>query len=153
MQYATEADCAARIDQYGGLSTTTTPNLAQAAGIIAGQSARINAILAGRGLGVPVTSPQVFVESLKETCINCAASVILRARFPDQDGPSSEKGWKFFEDRCQEGLAGLKDGSEIPADVVAGRAVGPSTYFTRNPDEDETLGANAEPVLSMRMDW
>lgn len=153
MIYCTEADCAARMDQYGGLSATTNPTLAQASEIIAGRSARINAVLAGRGITVPVTAPSVFVDQLRDICISGSVSVMLRARYPDQDGPASEKSWKFFEEDWRAGLAGLKDGSEIPSSVVASSRVGPSTYFTRNPDQDETLGTNAEPALTMRMVW
>ena len=56
--------------------------------------------------------------------------------------------YQFWESRYQRALKALRDGSAIPAGLAASSAqVMPSTYFTRNPDEEEALGDIAEPFF------
>lgn len=151
--YSTVGKCAGRMAQYGGLSASTHPTVDEATDILEDIASQINAVLASKGLSVPVTAPAQFVTFLGAVNTWGAVAEILKSRFPDATGPGETPAYALFERRYQDALKGLADGSLIPSDVGRSEAAKPSTYFTRNPDTDEDLGANAEPLFTMDMQW
>src|SRR3989304_1481780 len=149
MAYAVLTDTQALIAKFP-ISDTTKPTDTQATAIINDVSLEIDATLAGGGYAVPVTSPSWFVDYLGLVNQYGAAAAILKAMFPEAAAASDDTIAisTFWEARYQKALKSLRDGSTIPAGLAAGSAqVKPSTYFTRNPDEEEDLGDIAEPFF------
>jgi len=150
MAYATQAATQGLMAKFA-LSPSSTPTDAQATAIITSTSSEIDVVLATRGLTVPLTAPQYFVDYLADVNEWGAAAAILKSMFPGSTGPSETPAWAFWEKRYQDALKGLKDGSLIPADVVpTGNAViAASTYLTNNPDTEVYLGVVAEPMFKI----
>ncbi len=147
MPYAELSDVQALLAKFS-IGGTTKPTVTQATAIIRDVSAEVDAALAGAGFAVPVTAPAWFVNYLGLVNQYGAASAILKAMFPDVSGPDETPAYAFWESRYQKALAALRNGSAIPPGLAAGSAqVTPSTYFTRNPDEEEDLGEIAEPFF------
>jgi hypothetical protein len=149
MAYAVLADIQALIAKFT-IGATTKPTSTQATAIIDDVSAEVDAALAGAGFAVPVTTPTWFVNYLGLVNQYGAASAILKAMFPEAAGATEQNPavYAFWESRYQRALKALRDGSAIPPGLAAGAAqVTPSTYFTRNPDEEEDLGDIAEPFF------
>ena len=149
MPYAELSDVQALLAKFtvGG---TTKPTVTQATAIIRDVSAEIDAALAGAGFAVPVTAPAWFVNYLGLVNQYGAAAAILKSMFPEAAGATEQTPavYAFWESRYQKALKALRDGSAIPPGLAAGSAqVTPSTYFTRNPDEEEDLGVIAEPFF------
>ena len=149
MAYAVIADVQALLPKFT-LGAATKPTSTQATAIINDVSVEIDAALAGAGYAVPVTTPTWFVDYLGLVNQYGAAAAILKAMFPEAAAASDDTIaiYTFWEARYQKALKSLRDGSTIPAGLAAGSAqVKPSTYFTRNPDEEEDLGDIAEPFF------
>jgi len=149
MAYAVIADVQALLPKFT-LGAATKPTSTQATAIINDVSVEIDAALAGAGYAVPVTAPSWFVDYLGLVNQYGAAAAILKAMFPEAAGSADTVPaiYQFWESRYQRALKALRDGSAIPAGLAASSAqVTPSTYFTRNPDEEEDLGDIAEPFF------
>ena len=147
MPYAELSDVQALLAKFtvGG---TTKPTITQATAMISDVSLEVDAALAGAGFAVPVTTPTWFVNYLGLINQYGAAAAILKSMFSDSSGPDETPAYAFWESRYQKALKALRDGSAIPPGLAAGSAqVTPSTYFTRNPDEEEDLGDIAEPFF------
>lgn len=134
------------------LDANSKPTATQAGVVIDGISAEIDSVLAGAGYTVPVTTPSHFVAWLKLLNQFGAASAIIRSIFADKTGGSDTGGEggieAYYAARYKDGLASLRNGSIIPPGLTSNAGyVAPSTYFTRNPDEDEDLGVIAEPFF------
>ena len=151
MSYAVIADVQGVIPKWT-FSGTTKPSTTQATAIIDAVSEEIDSILAARGIAVPVTAPAHFLAALVMLNVYGGAARILRAAFPDATGPGETPAYAYWEKQYDEGIAGLRNGTAIPRSVSASDLyVDPSTYFTRNPDEEEDLGDIAEPTFKRRM--
>ena len=149
MAYAVIADVQALFPKFT-LGAATKPTTTQATAIINDVSVEIDAALAGAGYAVPVTAPSWFGDYLGLVNQYGAAAAILKAMFPEAAGSADTTPaiYQFWESRYQRALKALRDGSAIPAGLAASSAqVMPSTYFTRNPDEEEDLGDIAEPFF------
>ena len=62
--------------------------------------------------------------------------------FPEATGPGESPAFRFWEMKYQAALKLLRDGTDIPTDLMAGGTDNPlpTSYFVRNPDEEEELG-------------
>lgn len=154
MAYADQTALEARLPKRGSDASAFLPlTTTQVDDILDGISDDLDGRLAQLGIGVPVLladHPTLYAY-LSRLCVWGSAAEVTRARFHDGSGPSAEAAWAFFEDRYQKGLANLAD---IALGVV-GRpsALRPASYTQQHPDEDNDLGANAEPVLTTTMEW
>ena len=149
MAYAALSDVQGLVAKFT-ISASTKPTDTQAGVIITDVSAEIDSVIAGAGYAVPVTTPSWFVDYLGLVNQYGAAAAILKAMFPEAAGSADTVPavYQFWESRYQRAMKALRDGSAIPAGLAASSAqVTPSTYFTRNPDEEEDLGDIAEPFF------
>ena len=147
--YAALADVQGLIAKFT-ISASSKSTDTQAGVIITDVSAEIDSVIAGAGYAVPVTAPAWFLNALKLLNAYGAAAAVLRSMFPDrtggEDGSSALE--SFYAAQYNRGLRRLATGEAIPPGLAAGSAqVTPSTYFTRNPDEEEDLGDIAEPFF------
>lgn len=150
MAYCATSDVEARMPQQAGTSDVFAPlSSASVTAIIDGVAATLDARLAAVGLATPVTTPASLVGYLLTLNVWGAAAEIQRTRFPHVSGANAESAWRFWEDRFQKGIAVL---DRMAADV-ASDAETPSSYTTLYSDEDVDLGANAEPGMTMDMEW
>jgi hypothetical protein len=156
MAYADLADVQALMAQIT-IDGSSRPTSTQVTNVIIPQvSAEIDGVLAARGLTVPVTTPAYFLEAL--TLLNAmgSAAAVIRSMKPVKAGASegSASYEAFYADWYQKGLRRLESGTGIPDGLAtSGAGVGPSTYFTRNPDEEEDLGDIAEPFFTRGMSF
>ena len=149
MAYAVRTDVEGLIAQFT-LDANSKPTQTQADTLIDDTGDEIDVVLSSAGVAVPVTTPTYFKEALKFLNAYGAAAAILRAMFPDATGSGETPAYAFWEARYKAGLKGLKDGSHIPPGVTRSAGyVPPSTYLTRNPDEEEDLGDIAEPQFKV----
>lgn len=140
MSYATVTDLKAVIP-FLTISSSTVPTLVQVTAIVDDTSSEIDTVLAGRGIAPPVASPDYFVDRLRLLNSYGAAAATLKAFFPEHTGPGEQPAFAFWETRYREGLKALRTGDDIPTSMGEGESnVKPSGYFTRNPNEEETLG-------------
>ena len=153
MPYALFQDLQDMIAKYS-VSAATRPDTTQATAIIADISNEIDVALSAAGVAVPVTTPTFFLDWLGRLNAYGAAAAVLKSMFPDAVGPGDTPAYAFWDNWYQRGLDGIRDGSLIPGSVVTGGAganfVLPSTYLTRNPDENEDIGVIAEPIFTLR---
>lgn len=149
MAYAVIADVQDLVAQFT-IDANSKPSVSQATTILNDTSDEINARLAARGLTTPVTSPASFLRALALLNAYGAAAAVLKSMFPAAVGPNETPAYAFWEKRYQDGLAAIGDGSMIPPDAASNaNVIDPSTYFTRNPDTEEPIGAIAEPMFKM----
>ena len=149
MAYAVLADVQALFPKFT-VGAATKPTDTQAGVIITDVSAEIDSVIAGAGYAVPVTAPAWFLDALKLLNAYGAAAAVLRSMFPDRAGAGEASAALeiFYAAQYNRGLRRLASGESIPPGLAAGAAqVTPSTYFTRNPDEEEDLGDIAEPFF------
>lgn len=149
MAYANLADIQGMIAKFT-INGTSSPSSAQAANIIGQISAEIDSMIADAGYAVPVTTPAWFVDALKLLNGYGAAALILRSMFPDArgSGESAVAEYSYYATEYSKGLKRLQEGVGIPPEVPSSSGmVSASTYFTRNPDSEETLGVIAEPFF------
>jgi len=149
LSYASLSDIQGLIAKFT-ISASSKPTDTQATTIITQVSAEIDSVLAGGGYAVPVTAPAWFLDALKLLNAYGAAAAILRSMFPDRAGAGETSAALeiFYASQYNRGLRRLASGESIPPGLAAGSAqVTPSTYFTRNPDEEEDLGGIAEPFF------
>lgn len=122
----------------------TAPTLTDLEGIIDGIAAQIDTVLQSAGVAtVPVTSAvnSAFHAYLVQVNVWGAAAEHLQAAFPEATGPGENPAYAFFERRYREALAAFRKGQDIPAALLGGsNDPAPSSYFTRNPEEEEKLG-------------
>lgn len=149
MAYATVEQARELIPQYT-IGVSSRPTITQATAIIDATSSEIDVALSGAGLSVPVVAPSYFVEWLSQLNKYGAVAAILKAMFPDAVGPDDTPAYAFWEKRYREGLKAISDGSMIPGGSTPGAgSVMPSSYLTRNPDEEQEIGTIAEPQFTM----
>jgi len=145
MAYATRSDVEGLIAQFN-VNASTKPNAIQIDTIIAGVSNEIDVYL-GPYVTVPVTTPDYFYGWLKQLNAYGAAAQVLKSMFPATVGAGEIPAWGFWKSLYDAGIKSIKDGDILPSEIQTGSArIRPSTYFTRNPTEEEDLGF-AEPFF------
>lgn len=149
--YCEIRDVVTRAARHPAPTAASNPTQVQVLDIITGIAMDIDTKLAGCGFTVPVTAPENFVTYLRTLNTWGATAEYLKARFVDQGGPNSESSWKFYEDRYALAMAGLCARAEGILGV--GSAITGASYWTRNPQVDEALGANAEPRIAQNQAW
>lgn len=144
MAYATTADVAARLGTFD-LDASSQPTVTEAAALLDERSGLLDAVLSSVGVTTPVTAPASFLDALKGWEAAGATADALAIKFPDGTGAGSvEETIAYWLKVWDDGIACLKDGSAIPASVAKVAGGLPSSYLTRNPDEDEDIGELAE---------
>ena len=147
MAYAAIGDVTARMAKFT-VSSTTKPTTAQVTEFLDDISGEIDVHLAAKGCTVPATTPVYFMDWLKGVCANGTAALALKSMFPDAYGPAETPAYKFFESMYTSALESIDDGMAIPPDLITGVGyVAPSTYLTRNSEEDEDLGTLANKFM------
>jgi len=147
--YAALADVQGLLGKFT-LSATSKPTSTQATTIIGQISAEIDSVISAAGYFVPVASPAWFLDYLKLLNAYGAAAAVLQSMFPDRAGAADTSAalYSYYGDQYKAGINRLRTGEGIPPGLATNSAsVAPSTYFTRNPDEEEDLGAIAEPFF------
>ncbi len=151
MAYADIADVNGLIAKFPP-SATSAPTTTQATALITEIDNEVNVALSSVGVTVPVTAPAYFLGWLGLVVSYGAAAAILKSMFPASSGPAETPAYSFWEKRYQEALKQIRSGDAIPDEITAGGLyAAPSTYFTRNPDEEEDLGGIAEPPFKAGM--
>lgn len=145
MTYATLDDGLAPLGRVGQLSSSTSPTLAQASSMNEGVSAQIDNALASNGLTVPVTSPSSLVAYLRLVNSWGLAWMVGKALQPDASGPVKDKGYIVFRDAYFDALKQLREG--VGLDTAANATILPGGYFVSYPDENVSLGDQAEPAF------
>lgn len=145
--YATLADVQGSGAQIV-LNATSKPTDTQAQKIIDDTAAEINVRLGGAGYAVPVVTPTEAVQWLGFVNVYGALAAILKSKFPDATGEGDTPAYAFWEKRYQDALDDISNGViSFPTTPTGTGHITPSTYFTRNPDEEEFLGEIAEPMF------
>jgi len=125
-------------------TASTTPTLTQLSAIITSVSSFMDGVLKAAGVSsVPVVSgdDSVFYSMLGEINKFGAASEFLKGMFPEATGPGETPAFKYWGDKYDDGIEMLRGDNGIPSPLLGGpNDISPSTYFTRNPNEEETLG-------------
>jgi hypothetical protein len=134
-------------------TTTTTPTTVELSAIIDGIASQVDTVLSGAGVAtVPVTNDQnsTFFTFLAEVNKWGAAGEFLTAMFPEA-GESTAFG--FWQKKYDDTLKAWRDGKDIPSSLLGGsNDASPSSYFTRNPDTEETLGDLSQNADRTRME-
>jgi hypothetical protein len=149
MAYAAVSDVQALMAKFT-IDANSKPTTTQVTSMINDISGEIDAVLAGRGLTVPVTTPTYFVDALTMLNTYGAAVLVAQAMLPDRAGAAEASSaiYTVWDQRYRTGMAALRDGEGIPPTAPASGRIQPSTYFTRNPDSEEDLGDIAEPTFT-----
>lgn len=149
MAYCDTDDAQALLPKFT-LSASTKPTTTQVTQFCDDISAEVDIYLARAGVTVPVTTPTTLMTWLRKVTADGVAAMTLKAMFPDQLGPAETPAYAFFEKRYQDALKLMKDGDFISSIVgTSSDLLDVSTYFTRNPDEEEELGEIAEPIFKI----
>ena len=149
MTYADAADVNRLIAKFPP-GAATAPTETQATELITEIDNEVNVALSSVGVTVPVTTPAYFLDWLGLVVAYGAAAAILKSMFPQSAGTSDANPsiYAFWERRYRDALKQIRSGDAIPDEITAGGLyAAPSTYFTRNPDEEEDLGDIAEPFF------
>lgn len=149
MAYATTTDVNAVLGDHAAASDTI-PTITQLGLMIDGISSQIDTILKSQGVSsVPVSSStdSTFATYLVEVNKWGAAAEFLKGMFPEATGPGENPAFAFWQKKYDDVLkmwtdAGITSPSQgIPTDLLGGPGdADPSSYFTRNPNEEEILG-------------
>lgn len=122
------------------ISDTSVPSLTQVNSIIDSISDEIDSVLAGIGFTVPVSTPDYFTRRLALLNAYGVAAAVLKSAFPEARGPGENPAYAFWETRYRDGIKALRSEQDIPSTSAATGSGTPSSYFLRNPDEEEVLG-------------
>lgn len=146
MPYTTRASVEGLIAQVA-INSSAKPTPTQVDDIIAGVSSEIDTYLSTRVHILPVVAPDYFVAWLKTLNNYGAAAQILKSAFPSTVGAGEIPAWGFWKSLYDSGIKAILSGDVIPASVEVGATdrIQPATYFTRNPNAEESLGDIAEP--------
>ena len=149
MPYATNTDVNGILGAHAATSTTN-PTITQLDVMIVDISNQIDTVLKSQGVvTVPVTSSadSTFAAFLVGVNKWGAAAEFLKGLFPEATGPGENPAFAFWQKKYDDTIkmwvdAGITSPSQgIPPDLLGGPGdTDPSTYFTRNPDEEEVLG-------------
>lgn len=159
--YAALADVQSELGALSsGLTATSTPTQADVTNrILPDIQGEIDGVLSHRGLTVPVTTPQSFLDRLKSLNALGAAARVAGALFPMAQGPQSTTFAQWLQDRYDAGLQMLRNGEGIP-DIVTldGRGALPRSFATSHPnsvstDLDGSIGNTIDPVFRRDTRW
>lgn len=143
MAYATTAQVNGLLGPHAA-TFDTVPTVTQLASMIDGISAQIDTVLKGAGVNsVPVISSldSTFAAFLIEVNKWGAAAEFLKALFPEATGPGESPAFAFWETKYRDTLKAWRMGQDLPDGLLSGsNDPAPSSYFTRNPEQEETLG-------------
>tara|TARA_Y100000310_G_scaffold94659_1_gene92412 strand:- start:466 stop:939 length:474 start_codon:yes stop_codon:yes gene_type:complete len=155
MAYASTSDVNRVLGPHEATATTAV-TLTDLGNIIDGISAQIDSVLKGAGVGtVPVTSSadSTFATFLIAVNIWGAAGEYLKGLFPEATGPGESPAFAFWQKKYTDTLKAWREGKDLPSGLTGGsNDQAPSTYFTRNPDEEELLGDLAEASMTKLAD-
>lgn len=144
MAYATEAKVEALIAQVA-IDGSTRLTSTQLGLIIADVDAELDAILAGKGLTVPVTTPSTFLAYLVGASSHGVAARALTSLFMGRgfsDAVATAVG--LYEATYERALKGLADGTLIPDALLEGSTGGQSaTVLTVTGDDIDDLDDDA----------
>lgn len=147
MAYATETKLEALMAKFS-VDGGSSPDSSQVAVIIQDVEGEIDTALRTQGISTPVTTPAYFLDWLEGLATAGAAARALKSMFPDATGAGETPAYAFWQTIYNNGLRDIKNGTMIPPEVTrSGSGISPSTYFTRNPDEEEDLGDISEPMF------
>lgn len=149
--YAEIADVERLMAQFN-LSQSTKPSREQVESIIADTEHEVNVMLDSASILIPIDVASVsFLGFLKMVVSYGATAAILKSMFPSIQGPGDTPAYAFWESRYNSRLKGIIDGTLVPSDVIRTTTKAkPSTYFTRNPGGEESLGVH-EPWFKRSM--
>ena len=148
MSYCQLSDVSSLIARFG-VNVSSTPTSTQAQAINNDVGYELDVAIEGAGFLTPITDVKFGWYLLALNAYGSAAA-ILKSMFPDAKGPGETPAYAFWEARYQLGLKGVKDGTLIPPGLPRNaRFVAPVTYLTLNPDQDSSLGANADPTFTV----
>jgi len=136
-------------------TASTAVTLTQLGVIITGISSQMDTVLKAAGVAsVPVSSGTDSTFATYLVAVNTwgAAAEYLKGVFPEATGPGENPAFAFWDRKYQGALKAWRDGDDIPVGLLGGSAdPDPSTYFTRNPQQEETLGDLTENMSRTRM--
>lgn len=128
-------------------TSSSTPTVTQLSAMIDGINSQIDTCLKSVGVAsVPVSSgtDSVFATFLGEVNKWGAAAEFLKGMFPEATGPGENPAFAFWQKKYDDVIKGWKDPDGpfgLPTGLLGGPGdADPSTYFTRNPNEEEILG-------------
>ena len=137
-------------------TASTTPTTTELSAMIDGIASQIDTVLSGAGVStVPVTSSHnsTFFTFLAEVNKWGAAAEFLKAMFPEAVGVGETTAFGFWQKKYDDTLKAWRKSEDLPSDLLGGsNDVSPSSYFTRNPDEEEVLGDLAQNADRTRME-
>ncbi len=125
-------------------TSSSVPTLTQLAEIIDDVAAQIDTCLQSVGVAsIPVTDTD-FARTLKSVNNYGARAQFLKGMFPEATGPGENPAFAFWQKLYDDIIEGWKDPEGpfgLPTGLLGGPGdADPSTYFTRNPNEEEILG-------------
>lgn len=125
-------------------TSVTVPTLVDLANIITGIAGQIDSVLKGAGVAtVPFTSDvdSEFHAFLIAVNVWGAAAEFLKGMYSEATGPGESPAFAFWQKKYDATLKAWREGKDLPAGILSGaNDTSPSSYFTRNPEEEETLG-------------
>ena len=136
-------------------TSSTVPTVTELGAIIDGVASQVDVVLKSAGVAtVPVTGSMdsTFFTFLAEVNKWGAAAEFLKAIFPEATGPGESTAFGFWQKKYDDTLKAWRDGKDIPAGLLGGsNDVSPSSYFTRNLNDEEVLGDLAENANRTRI--
>lgn len=156
MSYTDTAAVTRLIARVPNIGNSSKPDAAQVAEIIEDVSAEVDIHLLSAGFVSPATTPTSFVRWLGLVTQEGAAAIILKSAYPETmsnaNGGPVIPAYAYYEKKYQDSLKLIDSRNLNIATAEDGETVvGPSSYFTLNPDTEETLGDIAEPAFKMGM--
>lgn len=141
MAYCDIGDVQGQNPKRGDYSASTLPTSTQVEEYITQISNTIDSTLAGRGLSVPVTSPDYFVDALRLLNAQGAGALAELAMFPEAPdtpggSPHGTRLWQMYQ-------AGLKQLREGPLPIaMEGSKAGPRSMQTEEAGTETTPEEN-----------
>lgn len=154
MPYASPHDVQRLIARVPNIGSSSMPNSGQVTEIIADVSAEVEIHLLSAGFTIPAGLPSSFLRWVGLIVQEGTAAIVLKSAYPESmqaaNGGPVVPAYAYYEKKYQDALKLIDSGNLNIADAQNGDpVVGPSSYFTRNPDVEETLGEIAEPPFKM----
>lgn len=161
MPYAVLADVQRELGKHKpALTATSNPSETDVTNkVLPDISGEIDAILAARGLTVPVTAPASFLDRLRALNAIGAAARVDAALFPQAAGPAATGFADWLKEIYDEGLAALRRGEGIPDTVANAGTSLPTSFQQRHPGsigtdlDNATDGNTTDPVFRRDTAW
>ena len=137
-------------------TSSTTPTTTELSAMIDGIASQVDTVLKGAGVAtVPITNSldSTFFTFLAEVNKWGAAAEFLNAMFPEATGLGDSGAGGRWQKKYDDTIKAWREGKDLPSDLLGGsNDVSPSTYFTRNPNTEETLGDLSQNADRTRME-